>query len=274
MIGKAVKWTLLGVGLVLGGLWISRGAIGSYVRMAWSEARHQAENMVPLEWELKRARHMIERLDPEIERMVERVIQEEIQVTRLQRQLEENEKRLAKSQREILRLRDDLADGSAYYVYSGRRYSRERVRSDLAARFARHRDLEAVTEKLRKILEIRQNKLRAVEQQVESLRSAKRRLEVEVEHLAARLELVRAAELPEGLTFDDSHLNRTRELLEQIETRLDVTERMMQSRAEPVGTIDLDEDSRSSEDVVEEVTRYFEQAEASEGEPSSEVATR
>ena len=273
MIGKMVKGTILAVVLVLAGLWISRGAIGSYVRMAWSEARQQAENMVPLEWELKRARHMIERLDPEIERMVERVIHEEIEVARLRRQLEENEKRLAKSQREILRLRDDLADGSAYYVYSGRQYSRERVRSDLAARFARHRDLEAVTEKLRKILDIRQNKLRAVEQQVESLRSAKQRLEVEVEHLEARLELVRAAELPEGLTFDDSHLNRTRDLLDQIETRLDVTERMMHSRAEPAGSIHLDDESPSSEDVVDEVTRYFERGDSSE-EQAPEVATR
>ncbi len=272
MIRKAVKWTLLGA-VVLGVVFVAgRGAVGSYLRMAFDEARQEAKNMVPIEWELKRARQMIGRLEPEIEQQVERVIREQIEVAKLQRQLKKNEERLAKCKRDVLRLRDDLESGSAHYVYAGRSFTEEQVRADLANRFGHYKDLEGVTEKLRKILEIRQRKLDAAQQKVAAMRMAKRKLEVEIEHLAARLEMVQVAQTSSSLTVDDSHLSRTRELLEEIETRLDVNEQMLQTKAELVDRIPLDDSNTSARHVAEEVTRYFEQDESSAAREAGAVA--
>ena len=257
MIRKAVKWTFLGAVAVAAAVLVSRGAIGSYVRMAFDEARHEAKNLVPLEWELKRANQMIARLEPEIERNVERVVREQIEVAKLRRQLEKNDQQLAQCKREVLRLRDDLASGSTSYVYAGRSFTEEQVRADLANRFDHFKDLEAVTEKLRKILSIRETKLQAAKQRVDAMRMAKRKLEVEIEHLAARLEMVQVAQTTSDFHFDDSQLSQTRELLDEIETRLDVNEQMLQTKAGLVERIPLGESDTSSQTIAEDVTRYF-----------------
>ena len=85
--------------------------------------------------------------------------------------------------------------------------------------------------------------------------SAKRQLEVEVENLQARLGALRVAQTSSQLNLDDSQLARTRELLDQIATRIDVEEETMTVDMEYFGEIDLDEPS--DENLLDEITAYF-----------------
>ena len=55
--------------------------------------------------------------------------------------------------------------------------------------------------------------------------AAKRKLEVDVEHLEARLKMVEAAQTTSDYAFDDSRLSRVKELITDLRTRLDVAER-------------------------------------------------
>lgn len=236
---------------------LGRG-VTSYMSTAFSEVRSEAKAMVPVEWELKRARNMIAKLDPVIEENRTKIVREEIEVAKLERQVEQNEQVLAKYQGEILRLRDDLESGSTQYVYAGRTYSASQVRADLANRFKHFKTLEATTNKLRQIVDIRRNKLKAAQTKVEEMLAAKRQLEVDVENLEARLEMIRVAEATSEFNFDNSKLSQTREVIDDITTRLDVTERMLNTNVELYDRIPLDGDAESLDTITDEVTSYFE----------------
>ena len=110
------------------------------------------------------------------------------------------------------------------------------------------------------MLSARQASLKAAHERMDAMLSAKRQLEVEVENLQARLGALRVAQTSSQLNLDDSQLSRTRELLDEIATRIDVEEETMSVDVEYFGEIDLDEPSE--EDLLDEITNYFQGTEA------------
>jgi len=101
----------------------------------------------------------------------------------------------------------------------------------------------------------RQRSLEAARQKLEGMLASKRQLEVEVEHLEARLKMVEAAQTTSDYQFDDSQLSRAKELVTDLRTRLDVAEKLVNSDGYLSGEIPLAEPA--PENIVEEVTEYF-----------------
>ena len=242
--------------MLLAGLFFGRDAC-SYITTAVDRVQTTVKSSIPVEVEIERARKMIKNLEPEIRDNMHKIAKEEVEVAKMSRSLDEQEELLAKSKSEILRLNDDLTSGSSHFVYAGRTYSEDQVRSDLANRFAHYKTSADTTEKNRKILTVRQQKLDSAREKLEAMMAAKRQLEVEVEHLEARLEMVRVAQTTSDFNFDDSHLSRTKQLISDINTRLEVSERLMNSNVELYERIPLDEEEVSSENVSDDVAAYF-----------------
>ena len=92
----------------------------------------------------------------------------------------------------------------------------------------------------------------------------KRQLEVQVENIEARLKMVEAAQTTCEYNFDDSRLSRVKELLSDLHTKLEVSERLVNSESHFGGEIQLEESV--SEDIVDEVTQYF------DAQPQPQVA--
>lgn len=243
---------------LLSGLTIAT-PIGSYARCGWDYLTQSANDSVPLEWEVKRARQMIADLKPEIHNNARRIAQEKIEVVRLERQLGETDHRLAKAQEEIERLSSDLRNDSSSYRYGDKTYTSVQVKSDLSNRFKRFRTRQQTSEKLQKMLTARQSSLRAASERMEAMLDAKRQLEVEVENLQARLGALRVAQTTSQVNFDDSALSRSRELLDDIALRIDVEEETMAVDVEFFGEIDLDEPS--DENLLDDITAYIDDLE-------------
>ena len=229
----------------------------SYARCGVDWLRSSASDSMPVEWELKRARQMIADLKPEIESNAKRIAREKVDVARLQKQRDETDERLAKTQSDIERLSDDLRSENEYYTYGGRTYTSAQVKNDLANRFKRFKTRRATSEKLEQMLSAREASLRAGQERMEAMLSAKRQLEVEVENLQARLGALRVAQTSSQLNLDDSHLARTRELLDEIATRIDVEEETTKVDVEYFGEIDLDEPSE--ENLLDDISAYFDE---------------
>jgi len=227
----------------------------SYARCGVNWLRSSATDAMPVEWELKRARQMIADLKPEIETNAKRIAREKVDVARLQKQVEDTDVRLAKTQSDIERLSDDLRSENQYYTYGGRTYTSAQVKNDLSNRFKRFKTRSATSEKLEQMLSAREASLRSAHERMDAMLSAKRQLEVEVENLQARLGALRVAQTSSELNLDDSHLARTRELLDEIATRIDVEEETMSVDVEYFGEIDLEEPS--DENLLDEITAYF-----------------
>lgn len=228
----------------------------SYARCGVSWLQSSASDAMPLEWELKRARQMIADLKPEIEMNAKSIAREKVGVARLEKQLDETNQRLTKTQSDIERLSEDLRSKNDYFSYGGRTYTTAQVQNDLGNRFKRFKTRRATAEKLSQMLSARESSLQAGQERMETMLGAKSQLEVEVENLQARVGALRVAQTSSQLNLDDSQLARTRDLLDEIATRIDVEEETMSVDAEYFSEIDLDEPS--DDNLLDDISSYFE----------------
>ncbi len=259
-----IKKLLIGgvLASALGGLVIGSG-LWSYARTAGGWLQQTAEDSVPLEWEIKRARQLIADLAPEINSNAKRIATERINVAKLERQVGETEDKLAAAQADIMRLKTDLAGGDNVFVYSGKTYTSHQVKDDLSRRFELYKTRKEMADNLNKMLSARQETLSAANERMEAMLSAKRQLEVEVENLQARLAAVRVAQTSSELALDDSALSRTRELLDRISARIDVEKEMTQVDTDYFGGIELDEQGET--ELLDEITHFFDGDQTGDG---------
>lgn len=253
---REMKKLVLFGALAVVGLTAVFGTAGlSYIRTGYQAASDSVRQNVPVEWEIKRARQMIDDLKPEITRNMQLVAREEVGVERLAADVTNKNQQIAKAKQDIMRLKGDLESGSVRFVYAGRDYSCNQVKDDLAARFKQFQVHEKTATKLTQILSAREKNLAAARRKLDEMLSAKRQLEVEVENLQARLTMVQVAQTVSPVALDDSHLSGTRQLLDDIRTRIDVAEKLAASEGPLEGSIPLDE--TASEDLLSEIADYF-----------------
>ena len=252
MLKKILILSAIGVGSTIA---LASTGAWSYMRCGIRTASDTVRDSVPIDWEIKRARQMIADLKPEIAKNLQVVAREEVGVQRLATEIKAKETQLAKSRSDIMRLKGDLESGSVKFVYAGRNYSQVQVKEDLSNRFKQFQVHEETTSKLNQVLSAREKNLEAARRKLDGMLAAKRELEVEVENLQARVTMVEVAQTTSPVSIDDSHLSSTRQLLDDIRTRIDVAERMVASEGALEGTIPLDEPA--SENLLEEIADYF-----------------
>jgi len=211
---------------------------------------------VPIDFQINRARDMIKALDPEIKQNMHLIAKEEVEIEKLAKQVDEQEAALTQSRQDILRLKKDLETGDTSFYYASHRYTADQVKSDLEGRFDRFKVNEATLDKNQKILSIRQQKLDSARQRLEEMLTAKRELEVQVENLEAELEMLKVAKTASDFNFDDSQLARTKELIEDIRTRIDVESKLM-NEVETAGQIQLEDEATDTTDITDRVSQYF-----------------
>jgi hypothetical protein len=243
-----------GAVVLLLGLFFGRDAC-SYMTTSAGWVKNTAKSNVPIEFQIERARQMIKELDPEIKRNMHLIAKEEVEIDKLAQQVERQETALAKARGDILRLKQDLETGDSAFYYASRRYTEDQVKSDLANRFDRYQVNEATFEKNQKILAIRQQKLGAAREGLEEMLAAKRELEVNVENLEAELEMLKVAKTASDFNFDNSQLSRTKELIDEIRTRIEVEGKLL-GEVQAAGEIPLD-DETADEDITDRVSKYF-----------------
>ena len=236
--------------------WLCFGKdIGSYVSTAAGKIKNTAKDAVPVEFEIDRARQMVKDLAPEIQKNMQVIAKEEVEVERLEKQIHENEERLNKDKNDLSRLKSDLSSGKDQYVYGGRTYTTAQVKCDLGNRLERCKTNDATLASLKQVLSARQQGLDSAKQKLEGMLAAKRRLDVEVENLDARLKAVEVAQTTSEHSFDDSHLSRVKELITDLRCRLDVASKMLNAQSTIKDQIRLD--ATHSANVEDEVAEYL-----------------
>jgi chromosome segregation ATPase len=251
---RKVIFVALG-GALLSGLLIGSDAF-SYVRTSFGYLKQSAQEAVPIEFQIDRARGLIKDLVPEVRKNMHVIAKEEVEVQQLGEQIADTEARLTKEKEQILKLKTDLADGREIYHYASRTYTVGEVKSDLSNRFERYKTAEATLGSLKEIRNAREKSLQAARQKLEGMLAAKRQLQVEIENLEARSQMVAAAQTTSNYQFDDSRLGHVKELISNLKTRMEVAEKLVNAEVNFHDEIPLDKPN-STEDVVEQVTEYF-----------------
>ena len=254
-----MRWVKLGVigavglGLV-GGLLFGKDMI-SYVKSSAKGVRSVVKESVPVEFELRRARDLLDDIIPEMHANVRLIAQEEVEVAALKGEIASNRESLGAEQTGIKTLRVALERPQAQYCFAGRDYSRDEVKNDLAARFERFKESEVVLASKIRLLESREKSLDAARQVLEKTRTQKRILENRIEALASQYRLVKAASVGSKVQVDNSKLAQTEKLIGEIQKRLDVAERVLAHESKFVESIPVD--TIVEEDLVVQVDDYF-----------------
>ena len=256
MIMKWLKRSVIvvaGVSLV-GGMLFGKDVV-SYVRSSAKSVRTVVKDSVPIEFELRRARDLLDEIIPEMHANVRLIAQEEVEVAALNVDIARSGDSMKEEELRIAKLRGALAEPKAQYCFAGREFPRSYVKEDLANRFERFKESELVFAGKKRLLVSRENSLHAAMQVLEQTRSRKRMLRDKIESLASQHRLVKAASVGSNIQVDNSKLAQTEKLITQIKKRLDVAERILAHESQFVQAIPVD--AVVEEDLLTQVDDYF-----------------
>jgi chromosome segregation ATPase len=265
MIFRLVKYGVAGAVLlvVVGGLLFGRD-LHSYVSSSARSVRTAVKDAVPVEFELKRARDLVDDLVPEMQAQVRLIAQQEVEIESLRRELDRSQREIEDERARVQRLRHGLDSAQTQFTFSGLNYSREQVRQDLARRFDWMKEAEVVLAGKQRLLENRERSLVAAIQMLEKTRSQKSLLESQIASLEGQHRLVQAAASGSSFSIDNSKLAQTERLISQIRKQLDVAERVLAHESRFVQPIQVDTiDERDLMAQVDDHLAGREQLEAS-----------
>jgi len=251
-----IKKVIFGVvvAFLLGLFFLGRDAL-SYVRTSVGHVRDSVKASVPVDFEIGRLRRMIKDMDPEVQNAVHVITKQEVDLEKLQGQITDLEARLAREEAELKKLHNDAQGGKKTYEYGGRNYSLEQVKNDMARRFGRLRTGQETLSAQKKILAAREACLEAARDKLNGMLAARRQFKVEVENLEARSQMVAAAQATKSYNVDDSRLGRVKELVSDLQTRLQVAERLANSEVYSSEEIPVNESTPAN--IVEQIGEYF-----------------
>ena len=256
MIGKVIKYGLISVVVlaVVGGGLFGTDLI-SYVTSSARSLQTSVKDSVPVEFELQRARDLLDEIVPEMHANIRLIAQEEVEVENLKRDIARCEAALAEGKARIHKLGGLLASDAAYFTISHRQHPREAVKSELARRFEQHKEAEVVLAGKRRLLTTREKSLAAAIQMLDKARAQKVLLADRIESLAAQHRLVQAASVGSQFQIENSKLAQTQKLIGQIKKRLDVAERVLAHEGRFVEQMEID--VVDEKDLLTQVEEYF-----------------
>ncbi len=251
--------------LILGGLLVAglgtfvfgRNAL-SYIKTCGKEIRQSVKSQMPVEFEVKHAEQLVEDLVPEIRHAMHVIAEQQVELEALEKTVAHREKTIQKQKEAILALREKLEGDGTKYVIAGRSYSEKQVEKDLATRFRRFKLAEETLQREREILQARQASLQANEEHLATLISTKKDLEAQLAQLDARLRAIQAAEAASDVQhLDQSALNRAKSLIAELNTQLDIKERLLETNTQVTGSIPVERELEPEVNVTEKIDDYF-----------------
>ncbi len=257
MLGKTIKLTLIVVvcGALLGSLVFGTDVI-SYVRCSADSMQSAVKDAVPIEFELKRARNLLEDIIPEMHAQIRLIAQEEVEVAALKGELDTSRLMLTSESDRIQTLKNALEADQVTYHFGARQFSRGDVKADLVARFARYKEAEVVMASKEKLLFTRETSLNAAMALLEKTKSQKRLLKDKVGTLEGRFRVAKAQAVGSThLTLDNSKLTQAEKLINQINKRLNVAERVLAHESRFVQTIPVD--VIQEKDLLAQIDEHF-----------------
>ena len=253
------KWVKRGVivalvVLVLGVIFFGDDFL-SYVKSSVKLTQETAKEAVPVEFELRRAKDLLEEIIPEIHANVRMIAEEEVEIAGLKKELEGSTESVGDEKSKVAKLRKSLGENQETYKFGKNEYSRNEVTEELGWRFERLKEAQVVLESKKRLLAARERSLKSAMELLEKTRSQKRLLASKIEGLESQHRLVKATAIGTGIKVDNSKLTQTEELIGEIKKRLDVAERVLSHQSHFVQVTEID--VVDEKDLVEKIDEYM-----------------
>jgi len=276
MCRKLLKWTAIsGLVLAVGGFLFFGKGFTSYASTAFEDIRHAVKDNVSVDFELRRAKSLITKIDPEILDARRDVARSEVDLDRLGVSIQTLQANLIKGEDKISRLRSYLTQNPAqnpaqnpeggirsvaYTVDSNTHWrakvSRIRYEQELARSFDMFRNQKALLKSKTELMVRQRQILEASRTKLVAVRSEKQKLEDMITQLEARKRQLDAlAATTHQIDLDDSALSQAKTVLGDIQRRLDVKEKMIQEGL--FMETGVASQTLETRDITREVDDYF-----------------
>jgi hypothetical protein len=250
----------LAASALLGTFVFGREAV-SYLRTGFQNVRSAVKAEVPIEFEIERARSLVEQLVPDIRQCMHVVAEQQVDLEQLRSSITQKEIEVGKQREALFTLRTDLGSGKNSFNYAGRTFQATDLKRDIASRFERFKAAEEILAADRKIMVAREQTLSANREKLENMMQARKELEVKLEQLQARVHTVKAAEVVSRLAIDDSNLGHARKLIIDLNKQLDVKQKMLDVEGRFVGLIPVEVAVVAvPDDLDKQIDDYFSQS--------------
>lgn len=268
MIWKVIKFGTLtaGVGLLAGGL-VLGSDLGSYLRSSCHSVQVSIKDDIPVEFQIRRARDLLDGVGPELHENIRRVAEQEVEIASLKGELDQSRQGLVDEKHRIQVLRNCLGSSQTSFTFDGVDYTREQVEHDLGRQFAHFRESESALKARQQLLESRQQALAAAMDAMEAAKAQKATLEAQVEGLEAQYRLVQAASSGTQFQLDGGRLAEAQKVVGDIRKQLEVTEHVLAHEAKFTQPIPVD--SVDEKDLLKEVDARLGQSDL---QPAPQIA--
>ncbi|MBB3208884.1 hypothetical protein FHS27_004718 [Rhodopirellula rubra] len=223
-----VKYSLWATAvLIVGGFLLLGANFTSYIRTSTRAVQESVQDAVPLEFELRRARDLIDAILPDLQTQVRVIAEEEVAIKALENDILASSQKLHEEKATLASLRNRMRVQQVSYAIGGRMVSREQLAEQLRSRLERFQQGELAITTKSDLLQKRRDGLNAALTMLDQMRNRKLQLEQKVEMLVAQDRLLKASQVDAGIAIDGSGLSSADQLLDQIETRLAVAQRVL-----------------------------------------------
>jgi len=238
--GKFVKAAVLTAGgaVLVGGFVFGRDLL-SYASTGAKAVKTAVRDNVPVEFELRRAKDLVEEILPEMQANIRLIAQQEVEIENLRADITRSEKSLAEEKVRLAALRDALNRPTATFTVAGIEYSRDQVKEELARRLELSTEADTVLAGKKRLLDNRTKSLAAAVQALNRTRAQKQTLQAQIAALESQHRLIVASSNNSSLQIDNSKLAQSEKLISQIRERLDVAERVLAHESRFVAPIQV-----------------------------------
>ena len=256
MFMKLAKLGVLSVVTVgLAGALVFGRDVFSYVNSSMRQARSAVKDAVPVEFQLRRARDLVDDIIPEMHANIRLIAQQEVEIDRLKKDIVESQQRVADERTEIHKLRDALTSANTSFTFASITYSRDQVKDDLARRLEDIKEADLVLSSKQRLMENQTKALAAATQALERTRSQKSLLESQIAALEGQNRLLQATAVGSNIQLDNSKLAQSQRLIDEVKKQLDVSERVLAHESRFAQTIKVD--AVSEKEVMSQAEDYL-----------------
>ena len=242
--------------VVVGGFLLLGSDFSSMIKTSARSIQSSVKQSVPVEFELNRAKEKINEILPDLQSQVRMIAEEEVSIARLEKEVQQDADRLDSQEKQLTDLRGQMRTQQVSFSVGRMTLDRQQVANHLQSRFDHFKQARLSLESKQRLLEKRSQGLSAAVAVLEQMRIRQSELGLKVEALAAQHRLIKASQIESGTLVDGSQLSSADQLLDQIETRLAVAERVMNYQADPFEAPESKEDV-SADVVLSEIDAYF-----------------
>jgi hypothetical protein len=273
MLWKAIKLGAITTGgaAILGGLALGSD-LGSYVRTSVHDVRSSVKDNIPVEFELRRARNLLDGVGPELHNNIRLVAEQEVEIANLKGDLKQGHQNLDAEKVRIEKLRNCLSTSKASFEFGGLDYTRGQLTQELSRQFTHFKEAEVAMATKTELLSSRERSLSAAMEAMESAKGQKATLEAQIEGLEAQYRLVQAAAKGTDVSIDHSRLSQATKVVEDIKKQLAVAEHVLAHEAKFTQPVPID--TVTEKDLLTQVDQHFGNGIAKDDDKSSDAQAR